>query len=142
MLLTLGLLSSILTGWIWVNLTGWILHFTGKWLGGEAPISHCRAAAAWSKIPFAISLLMWLILMVGGYNVIFVNGLTGPSAFFIHFIGFILSTWSLVLLILLIQEVQGFSIPRTLINLFLFWIISSTFWFCLFFVFHYLYITI
>jgi hypothetical protein len=141
-LLLIGILSSALTGWIWIYCTGWILYFTGRWLGGEAPVAHARTAAAWSKIPFAISLFMWIILMVGGNDLIFVNGITGPSALFLHAIGFILSTWSLVLLFLSVQEIQGFSFSRTLANLLLFWIVSSVFWFFVFFIFHYLYITI
>jgi hypothetical protein len=141
-ILVVGLVLSPLIGWVWIYFTGWVLYFTGAWLGGKAPMAHLRTAAAWSKIPSSISLLMWLILMIAGTDLVFINGVSGPSSLFIHFILFILGVWSLVLLILSVREVQGFSVPRTLLNIFLAWLIAWVVSFFLFLIFRYLYITV
>lgn len=141
-ILLVGLLFSPLFGWIWLYFTGWVLHFTGRWLGGKAPRPHLRTAVAWAKLPSSISLLMWLILMIAGTDFAFVNGVTGPSTLFINFILFILGIWSIVLLILSLREVQGFSLSRALFNVLLLWIISWVISFCVFLIFRYFYITI
>lgn len=141
-ILTVGILSSPVIGLIWVYIAGWILNFTGRCLGGQAPIAHLRTAVAWSKLPSSISLLMWLILMITSTELVFINGVSGPSTLFINFIFFILGIWSLVLLILSIQEVQGFTLPRTVLNVFFAWVVSWVVTFLVFFVFRFVYISI
>jgi len=141
-ILLVGIVLSPLIGWVWVYFTGWLLYLTGGWLGGQASMAHLRTAAAWSKLPSAISLLMWLILMIASTDLLFVNGVSGPSTLFINFILFILGMWSLVLLLLSVQEVQGFAMPRTLLNIFLAWFISWIISFLVFLVLRFAYISI
>ena len=138
-ILLAGLLLAPLMGWIWVYFTGWILHLTGRWLGGQASMSHLRAAAAWSKLPASISLAMWLILMITGRNFVFIHGVSGPSTLFIHFILFILSIWSFVLLILSVQEVQGFAILRSILNVIFAGLLSWMLSFLIFLISRYIY---
>ena len=141
-ILAAGVVLSPLIGWIWLYFTGWVLYLTGGWLGGKAPIAHLRAAAAWSKLPSAISLLMWLILMIAGTDLVFINGVSGPSTLFINFILFILGIWSLVLLVLAVREIQGFAAARALLNIFLAWMISWVASFLVFLTFRYFYINV
>lgn len=128
-------------GWIWVHFSGWVLHFTGEWLGGNAPMAYLRAAAAWSKIPSVIALGMWIILMITNSQLAFINGVSGTSALFINFISFILGIWSIVLLIQSVREVQGFSALRATFNIFILWIISWIASFFFFLIFRYVYIS-
>ena len=115
-ILIIGIVFSPLIGWIWIYFTGWTLHLTGRWLKGSASMAHLRTAAAWSKLPSSIALAMWLILMIGGRDYAFINGVTGPSTLFINFILFVISIWNLVLLIRSGQEVQGFTPLRSISN--------------------------
>ncbi len=136
-ILSVGLILSPLFGYIWLYFTGWVLHFTGGWLGGKAPMLHLRTALAWSKIPSVLLLFMWLLLMIADIDTAFVNGVAGTSSLFVTFITSILGIWSLVLLILSLQEVQRFSLARAIVNVilagFISWILSAL----LFFVFRY-----
>ena len=141
-ILLVGFLFSPVIGLIWVYIAGWVLYFTGRCLGGHAPVAHLRTAAAWSKLPSSISLLMWVILMISSTDLVFINGVSGPSTLFIHFILLILGIWSLVLLILSVQEVQGFTLSRTILNIFFAWLVSWVITFLSFFVLRFVYISI
>lgn len=135
-----GIILCPFIGWIWVYLTGFILYFTGKWLKGAASQLHLRAAAAWSKIPTTIGLIMWFLLLVVNPKYVFIQDAGGPTALFISFITLILSVWSLVLLIQSIREIQSFSLLKAIINVFVTWVIFSVFLFFFFSLLRYLYI--
>lgn len=141
-ILGVGIVISPLLGFIWLYFTGWVYSFTGRWLGGKAPLSHLRAAVAWARLPSTISLLMWLILLIANSDTGFVHNVSGPSATFINFILTILSIWAFVLLIQSVREVQGFSVLRSLVNVVMAWVVSSVAAFFVFMLFRYLYITI
>lgn len=129
----LGALAlSPIVGWIWLYLTGWILSFTGKWVGGHAPSSHLRAAVAWAKIPSCASLLMWLALLLSNAEMTFIHVRSGPFYVFMGLISLILSIWSFVLLVQSVREVQKLSLGRSLINVICTWFISSLIVFVLF----------
>ncbi|HSX38798.1 MAG TPA: hypothetical protein VLE95_08265, partial [Chlamydiales bacterium] len=94
-ILAFGLVLAPLYGLIWVYFSGYVLHLVGRILGGKAPSSHLRAAAAWSSIPSIISLFMWLALMISASNTVFVSG-TGSASVFVNLIFFILRIWSFI----------------------------------------------
>lgn len=131
-ILLAGLILSPLIGFIWIYYLGYIFYFTGKWLGGSAPVSHLRTAIAWSKIPSSISLLMWIFLVLSSPTLVFIQDAGGPSSIFINFITLILSIWSLVLLIQGISELQEFSTLRSISNVLLSSFISTMILFLLF----------
>ena len=141
-LLTAALVLSPFVGYLWLYFTGWVFYFTGRWLGGQAPMSHLRAAAAWSKIPVSIALVMWLILMVVNPEWTFIQGISLPSTVFIQLIAFILGIWSFVLLIQSIREIQGFTILRSLLNLIIASLISSVASILVFAALKYIYTTV
>jgi len=138
-LLVAAILSPI-AGFIWLYFMGWILHFTGRWLKGQAPSSHLRAALAWSRIPFSISVFMWVILLAAHPDLTFVQDGGGPSSLFINFISLALGLWSLILLVQTLREVQGFTIRRALSNVVLSFIISFIIFFTLFNIIRYIYL--
>ena len=120
-----SVLLAPLFGMIWVYFAGWVLYFTGEWLGGKAPMAHLRAAVAWSKIPSFVSILMWLVLLIANAEITFIHVGSGPSSVFMSLISLILGIWSLVLLVQSVREVQGFSAGRSFINVMISWVISS-----------------
>lgn len=130
-ILILSVVLSPVFGMMWLYVTGAIFYWVGRLLKGKAPLSHVVAALAWSKIPMSISLLMWFILLVAGQGVELLYYPEGVRSVFIVLIASILTLWSWVLLIQSIREVQGFSLGRTLLSLFLVYLILSViFIFC------------
>jgi hypothetical protein len=140
LVLTLGALLSPLAGFIWLHFVTGIYYLTGRLLRGDAPFSHLRTAMAWSSIPFAITLLMWLLLICLNVEYTFIQEIEGSSSLFIYLISGIVSCWSLVLLIQCLREIQQFSVRRALFNVFLSWLLSSLICFSLFSLFHYLFL--
>ncbi len=139
-LIFVGILAlSFPLGIAWLYFMGWILHFTGKWLHGKAPASYLRASLAWSMVPYTICVLMWLILMVGNSDLVFIQSASGTSLVFINLITFILGLWAFILLIQSVREVQSFSPLRALANVLLYAVVSTLFlivlWLILGFVF-------
>jgi len=124
MVLIILIVLSPLIGMVWLYLFGWILHFTGRWLGGKAPLHYIRSALAWSKLPALINLAMWFILLVFSANYVFIQFSEGPSLFFTNLISIIAGVWSLVLLIQNIREVQGFSVGRAIGNWAIYFVFS------------------
>jgi hypothetical protein len=112
------LVLSPLVGFLWLSVDGWILRYIGLKLGGAASFQEMRMALAWSKVPSFISLVMWVVLMVSGPSTAFIQYATGASAVFIVLISLIINTWSIVLLIQAVREVQGFDLRKALLNVF------------------------
>ncbi len=135
-----AILLAPLIGIVWLYYIGFIFHFTGRWLKGAAPASHLRTAVAWSKIPHAINLLIWFILIFTNSETVFIQDGGGPSSIFVNLIALMLALWSTILLVQGLSEVQGFSTARSIANVILAWTISNTIYFLLFFLFRYFYI--
>jgi hypothetical protein len=117
MILIVAAIISIPVGFFWVYFMGWMFSFTGKWLKGTAPASHLRLIIAWSQLPYAFALLMWLVLLIANAELAFVPESSGPFVWFINFIIFISWIWSLVLLVQSLSEVQSFSIIKSILNI-------------------------
>lgn len=101
------LILSPFIGWIWLSFESVVLRWTSRWFGGSAPYGHVRACVAWSKVPFFISLLMWVALMVSDSESAFIQYASGPSSLFISLITLTVNIWSIVLLIQSNSEVQS-----------------------------------
>jgi hypothetical protein len=123
--LFLGIILSPLIGFIWLYFMGWVYSLTGRWCGGRAPAPHLRAALAWSKIPTSINILLWFILIILNPDRAFIQDAGGAPSVFINFIYLILGTWSLVLLIQSLRELQAFTILRSLLNIILASLLSN-----------------
>ena len=118
------LFLSPFIGALWLYYTGWILTFTGRWLGGKGSSLHLRLALAWSDLPLILSVAMWFILLASSSDTVFVQSAIGTSLVFVNFIMFIVWIWSFILLVASIREVQGFSALRAIANVLLSSIIS------------------
>ena len=125
------LLASLIVGPImgivglWVG--GFLLRWTGGWIGGQADARRIRATLAWANVPLVWSLLLWIpaILLFGlelfteATPVLDASAqLAGLHLVFSVGIG-IISLWSFVAFLHALGEVQGFSAWRSLLNSFL-----------------------
>lgn len=115
-----------IVGVIGLYISGFLVSWTGKWIGGQASSSDIRIALAWAQIPIIWTVGIWIpeILIFG--QELFMspdeNGLilTAPYAFFA--VGFFIvkvtaSLWAFVLLLKSVGQVQGFSVWKALWNL-------------------------
>ncbi|MDE3045506.1 MAG: hypothetical protein KGJ02_02525 [Verrucomicrobiota bacterium] len=119
------LIGAPFFGALYFLFKSWILQFIGRLLGGKAPYSHVRAAFTWSRSPYALALLLWIALFSSESGGVFVHYDTDTSAVFINLIIAILVIWSAILLIQTNAEIQSFSLFRSLLNVFLSWLLSS-----------------
>lgn len=118
-LLIPSLLLSPALGFVWVMFYGWILRFTGRWLGGKAFPSHVRAALAWSRLPLILSLLVWLFLWKLDPKNLFIQ--YGPGLISEIFMSslFLVEGWAFVLFVQSLSVIQDFGITRTIANIFI-----------------------
>lgn len=113
-LLGVSVLAAPFAGFAWVYLMGWLLSMIGRCLGGSASQEMMRLAASWSKLPTVITLLMWFLLLISSPGAAFLQASGGETMLFVNCISLIVFSWSFVLLIQSIRELEGFSCLRSL----------------------------
>lgn len=126
-ILLAAVLAGPIAGVIGIYVGAWLLTVSGRWIGGEAPGAHLRAALAWGNLPNVAGLLLWApaLALVGGE--MFTSATPQLEnqpllALFLLPLGLLwvaLAVWSLVLIVLGTAQVQGFSGWRALGNLLL-----------------------
>jgi hypothetical protein len=141
-LLVLGVLLSPLMGFIWLYFNAWLLHFTGLLFRGHASSASLRTALAWSNLPTSINLLPWILFLILDPAIAFIQDAGGPPSIFLNLISFILSLWSLILLIQCLCELQSFTPLRSLLTILLTWILSSITFMLVFGLVRYIYLKI
>jgi hypothetical protein len=107
-----GPLGGIFMLWLGSHM----IQLTGKWIGGVGKREHIKTAIAWSYVPSAFAVLLWIpmILLVG--IDVFTNEMPSIEAqplllapfLAIVFTQVVLALWSFVLLCNTIAEVQRF----------------------------------
>ena len=119
--LTLVVVTGPLAGFVGLQVAGWLLALTGRWLGGRARPEQVRAAIAWSSVPTLASLPIGILLLavlgremfttktptIDAYPALGLLLLTGQV------VAALLRGWSVLLLLKCVGEVQGFSAWRT-----------------------------
>jgi Yip1-like protein len=111
------LIFGVLGGGLSLYLSGFLIHFSGRWLGGHGSLPEIRTAIAWSSVPKIAALLMIIvqIALLGQENFtsktpsIDGNAPMIAALLAISVVEVILGIWSLVLLFKCVGEVQGFS---------------------------------
>jgi hypothetical protein len=119
-----ALIICTLLGMIGITISTWLLHFTGRWIGGRGSFQTVRTAVAWSNVPNVVTILMGLIMVA-----MFGRAMFNPAFSATHFMGtqagivfivFLLqavaSIWGFVILLVGLSEVQGFSVWKALLN--------------------------
>jgi hypothetical protein len=122
LLLILALIAPF-WGYLFFSFFSWAVYKTGKWLGGQAPYTHLRAAFAWSNVPALINVFIWFVLLsIHGPNlfkgiIIYPEydhiGIIVMMALFA--IQVVLAVWGLVLYFNALAEVQYFSVGRAIL---------------------------
>ena len=122
LLLIIAFVGGSLVGVVVNYCMGLVLNWVGAKLGGHASVDSVRAAYAWCWIPSIWGLALWLPAIAVFGSELFTR--TGPAidagiwrgptyiGFFV--VEFVAGTWSLVLFIVNISEVEEFSVWRSL----------------------------
>ncbi len=116
-LLVSAILSGLFSGWVLLWLGSYVLHLTGRSIGGRAPGYQIKTAMAWGSVPTVAALGIWFLMIIFFGSDLFttatpridasslLQGLNILAS--ICLIG--LGGWSLVLFCHALAEVQGFS---------------------------------
>jgi len=121
-----GVVVSPFWGAVWLWITSHIFYYTGRWLGGSAPIESLRTAMAWSKIPAVGILISWgCIIAIARDEAFIYAGGGSPYIMIFNSLNFVFALWSIFTLIQVIKELQDFSSGRSIANLLIAWTLFS-----------------
>lgn len=119
--LAVGPLAGILGLYVGSALISW----TGRWLGGTAPLQNIRAAMAWSNVPIIFALILWIPNLALFGNELFtteIPRLAASTHLFAVFsvlavLEMVAGIWAFVILLKSLGQVQGFSAWKALGNI-------------------------
>lgn len=122
-----ALLLCPFVGMVGIYISTWLLHFTGRLIGGKGNFAQVRAAVAWSNVPSIVTVALWFFLLaVFGGRILgreFAHAqLVGHEAgilFLTMLVEMVISIWGFVILLNGLVAVQGFSIWRAFLNVIL-----------------------
>jgi hypothetical protein len=132
-----SLIVCIILGMIGISISTWLLHVTGRWIGGKGSYQTIRTAVTWSNVPNVVTILMWALLIGVFGGLVFSKQFTemhfvGSQAgivFIIFLIQAVISIWGFVILLQGLSEVQQFSVWKALLNILIpFVIVVGIFW--------------
>ncbi|MEN8236667.1 MAG: Yip1 family protein [Pseudomonadota bacterium] len=69
-ILLIAAITGPILGLIGLYLSGWLIGWTGRWIGGQGTHENIRAAIAWAKIP-----TIWVLALWGPMMLVFGQGL-------------------------------------------------------------------
>ncbi len=126
-ILGLAVLLGPIGGIIGLYLGGFLLRWTGRWIGGRASPPEIRAAIAWSSVPAIVALPLWVPelalfgqeLFTSETPTIDENPPLAAALLGFSVVEFCLAVWSFILLLKCVGEVQGFSAWKALGNVLL-----------------------
>jgi len=104
-----------------VYIYGWLLRWTGKYVGGKATLPELRAAIAWPAVPLVWGLLAWIPAIALYHKEWFSSYQPGMAQnpllpLFFILLSLVLSLWSIILTLKTLSEVQRFSIWKAALN--------------------------
>jgi len=132
-----SLIVCIILGMIGISISTWLLHVTGRWIGGKGNYQTIRTAVAWSNVPNIVTTLMWVVLFGVFGGLVFSKqftemqfvGFQAGIVFIIFLIQAVISVWGFVILLQGLSEVQQFSLWKALLNVLIpFVIVVGIFW--------------
>lgn len=121
------IIFCIPVGFLFLNFYSFLFYLTGKLIKGNAEYLHVRAALSWSNVLNLANIFLWLMLLMLFQHGIFIYGYQIGNFTFISSIiiktdlilGLVVGIWSIVIFLQCLSEVQGFSIWKAILNLFL-----------------------
>ena len=119
-----SLIICTLLGMIGISISTWLLHVTGRWIGGKGSFQTIRTAVAWSNVPNIVTILTKIVLLLVFGGAIFYRqfaetsfiGFQAGIVFIVFLIQAVASIWGFVILLQGLGEVQGFSAWKALLN--------------------------
>lgn len=133
------LILGPLFGSLLLRFNAGLLRMVGHLFRGSAEYSHCLAAVTWSKVPYTITLSMWLLFLVQDPSTIFLHVASEASALCIALVSLAVNAWSFLLLIQALREIQSFSLFKSLIYAIFSSFLSFSLIYLLMFVFRFIY---
>jgi hypothetical protein len=126
-ILAMAIIVGPIAGIITLFLFGFLIAWTGRWLGGVANPLQIRAAIAWSSWPGICVGLLWIPELVLGGREMFttqtpqIDESSGAAAmlFALTLVEFPLGAWALIIFCMCLGQVQGISAWKALGNLLL-----------------------
>lgn len=95
-----------------------LLAFVGGWLGGEADPGEIRQAIAWGYLPFAVAGLCWIPLALAYRGTLSQPEPEVPLALVPLVLAAMVGvSWSIVTQVIMLAEVQRFSIFRAIASM-------------------------
>lgn len=120
----LALIGGSISGLVYVYVFGFLLRWTGGWLGGRAIYVETRAALAVPHVIIGWSLLLWIPLLALLGREMFTTEMPRVEAqpvlalvvLAIMAVEVVLTIWAFVAFLHCLSEAQGFSVWRALAN--------------------------
>lgn len=117
-----ALLLAIPIGYIAFSFFSLLYLWIGKLIQGKGSFLTIRSAVAWSNVPNAISILIWIVFMVLFRDSLFNDGIANVRGFSNYaMIAFIIqvicSIWAFWILLSTLSQVQKFSLWKALLNI-------------------------
>ena len=117
--LMFSIMGGVISGIITLYIGGFLLKHTGRWLGGNGSGVNVRAAIAWSSVPVAWGLLIWipeLVIFGEGLFTSSAESIAANQTLYFSFLAveFAIAIWALVLMFKSLGQVHGFSAWRAL----------------------------
>ncbi len=124
-ILILAAVVGPIYGYINFCVWSWFVAWVGKLFKGQGQFSSIRAAYAWSCVPIALNVPLWLLMVVIFGHQLFLNlpdaHLMDAGKVFLLFVILIakvvLAIWSLVIYVNGLAEVQKFSVLKAILNI-------------------------
>lgn len=123
-ILAIALTFGAVFGCVGLYIAGALLHFTGKWIGGNGSPAEIRASIAWGTVPALWGGLLWIPVILLTGSTVFISNVEESTAnpLFLLISGGCLLVqaglyvWSLFTGLHSLGEAQGFSAWRALGN--------------------------
>lgn len=135
-----AILLAIPIGYIAFSFFSFLYLWIGKLLQGKGTFLTIRSAVAWSNVPNAISIVIWIIFMMLFRNSLF-NDATANVPSFSNYamvafiIQLICSIWAFWILLHTLSYVQKFSLWKALLNIVLVFLVCFILTFALSFIY-------
>ncbi len=120
-------------GYAMLAIWSWIILWLGRLFKGQATFQQARAAYAWSSVPLALNIPVWIFMGILFGDQVFLNFpdshlFTDGQIFFLFaslVIKLVAAVWSLVIYFNALAQVQQFSVLRAIGNIVLAGIVAA-----------------
>ncbi len=128
----LSIIFGSIGGILGLYITGFLLNWTGNWIGGNATSEEIRAAYAWGIVPIITMELMLLLpdlfffgrdLYTSEMPIITSSPFLSLLLLVFAFAELVVGIWAIIVFLKCLGEVQGFSVWKALGNVLLVWLI-------------------